>query len=74
MPINPSLIDEFDPDAVPTVGQLLNELDNVKSEDPDAAGRRMEGKSSVLLHSLNIYADKMCRLRTHFTGTLCGDV
>lgn len=57
MPINPSLIDEFDPDAVPTVGQLLNELDNVKSEDPDAAGRRMEGKSSVLLHSLNIYAD-----------------
>lgn len=46
VPINPSLIDEFDPDTVPTVGQLLNELDNVKAEDPEAAGRRMEGKFS----------------------------
>lgn len=43
---NTSLIDEFDPDTVPTVGQLLNELDNVKPEDPEAAGRRMEGRSS----------------------------
>ncbi|OXB37025.1 DNA primase small subunit [Cryptococcus neoformans] len=42
VPINPSLIDEFDPDTVPTVGQLLNELDNVKPEDSEAAGRRME--------------------------------
>lgn len=46
VPINPSLIDEFDPDTVPTVGQLLNELDNVKAEDSEAAGRRMEGKFS----------------------------
>ncbi|KAH9174905.1 prim-pol domain-containing protein [Lactarius sanguifluus] len=32
VPIDPEKIDEFDPDLVPTVGQLLRELDAVASE------------------------------------------
>ena len=32
VPVDPEKIDEFDPDLVPTVGQLLRELDAVASE------------------------------------------
>ncbi|EIM90275.1 prim-pol domain-containing protein [Stereum hirsutum FP-91666 SS1] len=32
VPIDPELVDEFDPDTVPTVGQLLQELDATKTE------------------------------------------
>lgn len=32
VPVDPELVDEFDPDTVPTVGQLLQELDATKAE------------------------------------------
>lgn len=32
VPVDPEKIDEFDPELVPTVGQLLRELDAVASE------------------------------------------
>lgn len=38
-------MDQFDPETVPTVGQLLNELNSVPSED---TGARREGKREVL--------------------------
>lgn len=40
VPVNPALVDQFDPETVPTVGQLLNELNSVPSED---TGARREG-------------------------------
>ena len=45
MPVNPSLVDEFDPETVPTVGDLLNEL-NQNPADPND-DRRMEGEHVV---------------------------
>jgi len=35
VPVNPERIDEFDPERVPTVGQLLRELDSVKIDSPE---------------------------------------
>ena len=32
VPVDPERIDEFDPDTVPTIGQLLQELDAAKAE------------------------------------------
>ena len=42
VPIDPEKIDEFDPELVPTVGQLLRELDAVGSEP---AGEEHSGLS-----------------------------
>lgn len=33
VPIDPSKVDEFDPETVPTVGMLLRELDRIKPEE-----------------------------------------
>lgn len=33
VPVNPDLVDDFDPEEVPTVGMLLRELDKVKIEE-----------------------------------------
>lgn len=33
VPVNPKRIDDFDPEKVPTVGQLLRELDSIVNED-----------------------------------------
>jgi hypothetical protein len=42
------LVDEFDPEGVPTVGDLLNELDRVPSEGGDIEGKRkVEGLCAV---------------------------
>lgn len=34
VPVDPDRIEEFDPERVPTVGQLLRELDAVKAGSP----------------------------------------
>ncbi|WVQ79375.1 hypothetical protein IAT38_001472 [Cryptococcus sp. DSM 104549] len=41
VPVDPARVEEFDPATVPTVGQLLNQLDNIKTE-PEGTGRRTE--------------------------------
>ena len=33
VPVNPDLVEDFNPEDVPTVGMLLRELDKVKSEE-----------------------------------------
>lgn len=43
VPINPALIDQFDPETVPTVGELLRDLDNVPTNQDDKT--RIEGES-----------------------------
>ncbi|KAK6908533.1 hypothetical protein I203_102535 [Kwoniella mangroviensis CBS 8507] len=41
VPVNPDLVDDFDPDAVPTVGELLSELDRAAAvENGEAGGQR----------------------------------
>jgi DNA primase small subunit len=42
VPVNPSLVDEFDPATVPTVGDLLNELNQVPADASE--GRKVEGE------------------------------
>lgn len=64
MPIDPSHIDSFDPAGVPTVGQLLRELDQNHSDSPPeevkqdgdsqeekTAKRSEPGKDAFLLHT-----------------------
>jgi DNA primase small subunit len=43
VPVDPDKIDEFDPELVPTVGQLLRELDAVASEP--SSGEEYSGLS-----------------------------
>ncbi len=43
IPVNPSLVDDFDPETVPTVGELLNELDRMPADDGEEKARRTEG-------------------------------
>ncbi|ORY34842.1 hypothetical protein BCR39DRAFT_515096 [Naematelia encephala] len=40
VPVDPSLVDEFDPDTVPTVGELLNELDRIPPEHVEGGTKR----------------------------------
>ena len=47
MPVDPTRIDEFDPVKVPTVGQLLKEIDEtmvVHNEDGAEGAQRLPGK------------------------------
>ena len=47
VPVDPTKIDEFDPARVPTVGQLLKEVDEamvINSEDGDEGARNLPGK------------------------------
>ncbi|EIW71576.1 hypothetical protein TREMEDRAFT_28201 [Tremella mesenterica DSM 1558] len=46
IPVNPNLVDEFDPDTVPTVGELLSQLDHLPSEE-EQKGRKIEGMPFV---------------------------
>jgi DNA primase small subunit len=43
VPVNPALAEEFDPETVPTVGELLHELNGIPAESEEAKGRKMEG-------------------------------
>ena len=71
VPINPALIDEFDPEGVPTVSDLLNELDHLPAAgEVDEKARRVEGGSSPYRDSREANG----RLWTHFTKTICWDV
>jgi DNA primase small subunit len=45
VPVDPERVDEFDPDAVPTVGQLLVELNQVPAETGDDKVWRLVGES-----------------------------
>lgn len=55
VPVNPSLVDEFDPATVPTVGELLAELSHLPAENgDDAQGRRSEGELEVVGSSWQI--------------------
>jgi DNA primase small subunit len=45
VPIDPETIDEFDPELVPTVGQLLRELDAATS---DSTGEEHSGPFALL--------------------------
>jgi len=36
-------VDDFDPETVPTVGELLNELDRMPADDGEEKARRTEG-------------------------------
>ena len=47
VPVNPSIVNDFDPDTVPTVGDLLNELDRLPPDNLDDKTRRLEGGSST---------------------------
>lgn len=50
MPVDPSKIEEFDPETVPTVGQLLHELNNVAAARSEGdAAEHHSGKAVVLL-------------------------
>ncbi|CAD6570466.1 MAG: hypothetical protein TREMPRED_005855 [Tremellales sp. Tagirdzhanova-0007] len=42
VPVNPSIVNDFDPDTVPTVGDLLNELDRLPPDNLDDKTRRLE--------------------------------
>ncbi|WWC73759.1 uncharacterized protein I206_107731 [Kwoniella pini CBS 10737] len=40
IPVNPDQVDEFDPDTVPTVGELLNQLDKAAAENGETPSQR----------------------------------
>jgi DNA primase small subunit len=44
VPVDPETIDEFDPERVPTVGQLLRELD---AATPETTGEEHSGRSGL---------------------------
>lgn len=53
VPVDPARVDEFDPEAVPTVGRLLSELNKLGTETAsDDKARKLEGQS--------LHTDVMC--------------
>lgn len=70
VPVDPDTIDEFKPEKVPTVGQLLRELDEAK----DTEGS--ERQSGMWISLQRIYVADDCislRLGEDITETLCGN-
>jgi len=57
VPVDPETIDEFDPELVPTVGQLLRELDAATS---DPAGEEHSDWEKNLIEALCRHAGKAC--------------
>lgn len=51
VPVDPERIEEFDPERVPTVTQLLHELDSIGSEE-DQVGEHHSGKFPTPRHIL----------------------
>lgn len=49
VPVDPERVGEFDPERVPTVGQLLRELDKVKEGSPVEHGEHHSGKCCILV-------------------------
>lgn len=62
VPIDPETIDEFDPELVPTVGQLLQELDAATS---DSTGEEHAGPFAIsrLATRKQIRFDRLLRFR-----------
>lgn len=50
MPVDPTRIEEFDPEKVPTVGQLLEELNRTEGEEE--SGDHDSGKPSASKHGV----------------------
>lgn len=42
VPVDPSKVDEFDPETVPTVGMLLRELEKIKPEESMSSSNRVK--------------------------------
>jgi hypothetical protein len=63
VPVEVSKVDDFEPTAVPTVGQLLRELDRpagntaVKGEDGQDEARKLEHGKSTLSGSVRLGSD-----------------
>jgi DNA primase catalytic subunit len=84
VPIDPELVDDFDPEKVPTVGQLLRELDEAaeqRKQDQDDAmegtgdGKEREARGGML-HAFRagLGIDLHCRLGKDQSQALCGHV
>lgn len=67
VPVDPTTIDEFEPENVPTVGRLLQELNNA----PDAANTEEGGESSSGVANSLILA--ICR-HSHLSVRLGADI
>ncbi|KAK7045734.1 p48 polypeptide of DNA primase [Paramarasmius palmivorus] len=48
VPVDPSRVDEFDPETVPTVGQLLRELDAAGSQNQDGVEHHSDWERTAL--------------------------
>jgi hypothetical protein len=73
VPVDPSKIDEFDPGSVPTVGELLAELDKAGDMEVDEEGGVRAGELGLyILNSFN-GAENSCRLGENESAALRGD-
>lgn len=64
MPIDPSRVDDFDPEKVPTAAQLLGELDSAMTSEGD----RRSGKCLDLL--TRVGTKLSCRLGEDFAEAI----
>lgn len=71
VPIDPREVDSFDPEAVPTVGQLLRELGTL-GEGGDAGERAQNQQSSTGMHGACFHDLflSFIRLGAHFSEAL----
>ena len=78
VPVNPDKVGQFDPEAVPTVGQLLRELDEQTLDGGD--GRAGSYHMGAILYDLTLtvhqigsvrHYDRMSKCWTHTSGVSC---
>ena len=67
VPVDPAMVDVFDPATVPTVGQLLQELDEAANQD---AGDNARPGMEINLYNSNHYL-LLCRLGKDISETVC---
>lgn len=70
VPVDPAHVDDFDPESVPTVGELLQELNNVPNAE---SGVEHHSGGSFALTSRPSDNKLAFRLGTYLIETLRGD-
>ncbi|KAF8733642.1 hypothetical protein AX14_003707 [Amanita brunnescens Koide BX004] len=62
VPVDPAKIDDFDPEAVPTVGQLLGELDAISKDDDGMGEHHSDWEKTSLKSYVEMFNQHATRL------------
>jgi len=70
VPFNPDLVDKFNPEEVPTVSQLLNEIDKFSSNSSEEQKKMKDFKKTSMKTSVEVFEDFLTSMSADWKGEL----